>query len=125
MASALADLNSATRYTELLDQTLARSMVLLAKVPRSAGQWLAVAVARLHGPLQIAIAQVHRSSGELAASARVMAPGGAIVVAGKRDSIPLLDGRGPVDGADAAYVCRGTVCALPVTDPDALAATLG
>ena len=125
MASALADLNSATRYTELLDQTLARSMVLLAKVPRSAGQWLAVAVARLHGPLQIAIAQVHRSSGELAASARVMAPGGAIVVAGTRDSIPLLDGRGPVDGADAAYVCRGTVCALPVTDPDALAATLG
>ena len=123
-ASALAKFGPASRYAELLDQTLARSTVLLAKVPRSAGHWLATAVARLHGPLQIAVAQSDDSSGELAAAARIAAPGGAIVVAGKRDSIPLLDGRGPVNGADAAYVCRGTVCDLPVTDRDALAAKL-
>lgn len=124
-ASALAKFGPANRYAELLDETLARSIVLLAKMPRSAGHWLAVAVARLHGPLQIAVAQSHRSAGELAASARAMAPGGAIVVAGERDSIPLLHGRGPIDGADAAYVCRGTVCDLPVTDRDALAAAIG
>jgi uncharacterized protein YyaL (SSP411 family) len=32
--------------------------------------------------------------------------------------IPLLDGRTPVDGAPAAYVCRGFVCERPVTRPE-------
>ncbi|MEE4022327.1 thioredoxin domain-containing protein [Gordonia sp. PKS22-38] len=123
-ASALAKFGPATRYAELLDQTLARAVVLLAKVPRSAGHWLSVAVARVAGPLQIAVAQGEGSPGDLAAHARAIAPGGSIVVAGKRDSIPLLDGRGTVDGADAAYVCRGTVCGLPVTDGGALLAQL-
>jgi uncharacterized protein YyaL (SSP411 family) len=34
-------------------------------------------------------------------------------------------GKGTVEGAPAAYVCRGGVCSLPVTDPSALAAALG
>ncbi|MYR06303.1 DUF255 domain-containing protein [Gordonia sp. SID5947] len=123
-ASALADFGPATRYAELLDQTLARAVVLLAKVPRSAGHWLAVAQARVSGPLQIAIAQGPDSMGDLAAHARLVAPGGTIVVAGERDSMPLLDGRGTVDGADAAYVCRGTVCGLPVTEGRALEGAL-
>jgi uncharacterized protein YyaL (SSP411 family) len=38
--------------------------------------------------------------------------------------IPLLEGRGPVDGHAAAYVCEGFVCRAPVTDPGALAAQL-
>jgi uncharacterized protein YyaL (SSP411 family) len=33
-------------------------------------------------------------------------------------------GKGAVDGAPAAYVCRGPVCSLPIADPDALAAEL-
>ncbi|WP_420714077.1 thioredoxin domain-containing protein [Gordonia sp. SL306] len=123
-ASALARFGPATRYAELLDQTLARSVVLLAKVPRSAGHWLAVAQTRVSGPLQIAVAQGPDSMGELAAHARLVAPGGTIVVAGERDSVPLLDGRGTVNGADAAYVCRGTVCGLPVTDGPALEGAL-
>ncbi|HLR98295.1 MAG TPA: hypothetical protein VK069_01735, partial [Mycolicibacillus parakoreensis] len=60
----------------------------------------------------------------LLAQARRIAPGGAIVVAGAVDSAPLLAGRDRVDGADAAYVCRGRVCALPVTTGDELAAML-
>ena len=35
-------------------------------------------------------------------------------------SVPLLAGRGEVDGQPAAYVCRGFVCDRPVTTPDAL-----
>jgi uncharacterized protein len=34
--------------------------------------------------------------------------------------IPLLEGRGRIDGRAAAYVCRGGVCDLPVTEADDL-----
>ena len=33
------------------------------------------------------------------------------------EGVPLLEGRDLVDGAPAAYVCRGFVCRLPVTSP--------
>jgi uncharacterized protein len=39
-------------------------------------------------------------------------------------AVPLLEGRGPVDGHAAAYVCEGFVCQAPVTDADALLAQL-
>jgi uncharacterized protein YyaL (SSP411 family) len=39
--------------------------------------------------------------------------------------VPLLQGRGLVNGRAAAYVCRNYVCRLPVTDPEALAQQLG
>ena len=40
-------------------------------------------------------------------------------------SIPLLQGRGLVDGRPTAYVCQDYTCQLPVTDPEALAGQLG
>jgi hypothetical protein len=39
-------------------------------------------------------------------------------------AIPLLEGRGLVDGKPAAYVCEGFACLAPITDPDALRAAL-
>jgi uncharacterized protein YyaL (SSP411 family) len=39
--------------------------------------------------------------------------------------VPLLAGRGLVDGQPAAYVCQGFVCKQPVTRADALLALLG
>ncbi len=38
--------------------------------------------------------------------------------------VPLLEGRQPVDGRAAAYVCEHFVCQAPVTSPEALAAAL-
>ncbi|HEY2771072.1 MAG TPA: thioredoxin domain-containing protein [Solirubrobacteraceae bacterium] len=47
-----------------------------------------------------------------------------ILAAGAPDGVPLLEGRTPVDGQAAAYVCEHFVCQAPVTSPDELAAAL-
>jgi uncharacterized protein YyaL (SSP411 family) len=48
-----------------------------------------------------------------------------VVAGGGSDGdVPLLQGRHPVDGQAAAYVCEHFVCKAPVTTPQALAAAL-
>ena len=47
-----------------------------------------------------------------------------VLAGGAPDGVPLLEGRGPVDGLAAAYVCEHFVCQAPVTTPDELAAAL-
>jgi hypothetical protein len=47
-----------------------------------------------------------------------------VVLAGGDGDIPLLEGRGPVDGRAAAYVCERFTCLRPVTEPDDLVALL-
>ncbi|WP_428340944.1 thioredoxin domain-containing protein [Mycobacterium sp.] len=111
------------RHRQAAADALQAHSPLLARAPRSAGHWLAVAEAAVRGPLQIAVACSGPSS-PLLADARRLAPGGAIVVGGAVGSSPLLVDRDRVDGADAAYVCRGQVCDLPVTSAAELAAAL-
>jgi len=48
-----------------------------------------------------------------------------VVLAGGADGVPLLEGREPVDGAAAAYVCEHFVCRAPVLTAAELAAALG
>jgi hypothetical protein len=111
----------ADRYRQAAAEALQAHSPLLARAPRSAGHWLAVAEAAVRGPLQIAVACDVPGSA-LLADARRLAPGGAIVVGGAVGSSELLAGRDRVAGADAAYVCRGRVCDLPVTGAEGLAA---
>jgi hypothetical protein len=41
------------------------------------------------------------------------------------DRIPLLEGRGTIEGRATAYLCHNFVCDLPTTDPAALSGSLG
>ncbi|HLS76405.1 MAG TPA: thioredoxin domain-containing protein [Nocardia sp.] len=126
-ASALTDPARAAGYREAAEQTLRRGALVLARAPRSAGQWLAVAEAALRGPVQVAVATPGddpAAGADLLAAARAAAPGGAVIVAGPAGSVPLLADRGPVGSDAAAYVCRGSVCDLPVTAADELRKSL-
>jgi uncharacterized protein YyaL (SSP411 family) len=43
-----------------------------------------------------------------------------VLAGGTADGVPLLEGRTPVDGRPAAYVCEHFACQRPVTEPEAL-----
>lgn len=122
-AAHLAPADQAERYRQAAAYALQAHSPLLARAPRSAGHWLAVAETAVRGPLQIAVACDEPGS-KLLAQARKLAPGGAIVVGGETGSSELLVDRERVAGADAAYVCRGRVCDMPVTTTEDLAAAL-
>ncbi|MYW45434.1 thioredoxin domain-containing protein [Streptomyces sp. SID161] len=99
------------------------------RVPRFIGWGLAVAEALLDGPREVAVAgpalDDERTAGLHRTALLGVAPG-AVVACGTpgSDEFPLLADRTLVDGAPTAYVCRGFVCDLPVTDPAALRARL-
>jgi uncharacterized protein len=116
-------LTGQVRYREAAEQALAGVSGVVAKYPRYAGYACAVAEAQLAGPYEIAVAG---PDAELVAAAWRLAPPGAVVVAGAPDQpgVPLLASRPLVDGAAAAYVCRGFVCERPVTEARSLAAQL-
>lgn len=48
-----------------------------------------------------------------------------VLAGGEPDGVPLLEGREPVNGQAAAYVCEHFACQRPVTEPQELAALLG
>jgi uncharacterized protein len=123
-AAHLVAADRADRYHAAAEATLAACTPILARLPRSGGHWLAVAEAAVRGPLQIAVA-CDPARSELLTVARALAPGGAVVVGGEANSSELLINRDRVGGADAAYVCRGRTCDLPVTTAGELAAALG
>jgi len=97
---------------------------IAARYPRAAGAGLAVAEAWLSGPAEIAV--VGRPGDErtraLHQTALRAAPPGAVIALGDGTEarVPLLEGRGLVDGAPAAYVCRQFTCRAPVSTPEQL-----
>ncbi|TDV47041.1 thioredoxin domain-containing protein [Actinophytocola oryzae] len=120
-ASALVGPEDASRYRTAAEEAVARAGQLAARAPRFAGHWLSVAEAMAAGPLQVAIVG---TSPELLRAAVEHAPGGAVVLAGEPNALPLLTDRPLVDGRPAAYVCRGYVCDRPVTEVADLVAAL-
>ena len=109
------------------EAALATLTRLVEHAPQAAGWAAAVGEALLAGPLEVAVSgRPGPERDALAAAARASVSPGAVVVAGEPDApgVPLLAGRPLRDGRAAAYVCRGFVCAVPVTDVSALSAAM-
>jgi uncharacterized protein YyaL (SSP411 family) len=126
------------RHRDAAEAALRTVRPLAERVPRFAGWSLAAAEAACAGPLEVAVVGAPEDPlrAELERTARASASPGAVVVVGPADQsgptatsdaadvVPLLAGRGLVDGKAAAYVCRGMVCRRPVTTAQELRALL-
>jgi len=123
-ADALASYAALTGSARHRDAAVAALGVLPAvagKHPRACGMGLAVAEALLAGPVEIAIvgSADDPRTGDLLRTALHGAGGGTVLAMGDgaAEAVPLLSGRGFVNGAPTAYVCRGFTCQLPATTP--------
>ena len=124
-------LTGSARHREAAGAALGVLPGIAARYPRAAGMGLAVAEAWLAGPAEIAVVggPDDERTRALHQTALYAAPPGAVLALGdgSPSAVPLLEGRGLVNGAPAAYVCRQFTCQAPVTTPgelkDALATT--
>ena len=126
-----AALTGSARHREAAGAALGVLPAIAARFPRAAGMGLAVAEAWLAGPAEIAVVGPYAAerTRALHQTALRAAPPGTVLAlgdgaAGDDAGVPLLAGRGLVDGAPAAYVCRQFTCLAPVTTPEQLAETL-
>lgn len=129
LAGALVTLGAVTGDAQALDdgaRATAAGLGLAVREPRFGGWSLAVAEALVTGPLQVAVVGRGEEADELERVARRSPSPGLVVVRGEPDApgFPLLADRPLVEGRAAAYVCRGMVCDLPATTPEALEAQL-
>jgi hypothetical protein len=126
-------LTGSMRHREAAAAGLDLLRPIAARFPRAAGSGLAVAEALISGPAEIAVvgpADDPRTAGLHVTALRAAPPGAVLALGdggarrGEPGGIPLLEERGLVGGAPAAYVCRGFACLAPVTDTGALRAAL-
>jgi hypothetical protein len=90
----------------------------LERIPSAFGWSLVALDQHLAPPKELAIAGPRDSAVARAALERAAATD--VIAFGPAEDVPLLAGRGLVDGLPAVYACERFVCALPVTDPAAL-----
>jgi uncharacterized protein YyaL (SSP411 family) len=129
----LAHLTGDERWRGASEGILRSVGALVERAPMVFGYTLLALDFRLHPPVEIAItgdlASIHardllRTARRRLLPNRVVAAAPAPVSAEALRAAPLLEGKEPVDGRSAAYVCRDFSCKAPVTDPRELEALL-
>ena len=105
---------------------------LMGRAPAGTGRWLAALDFYLSTPKEVAIvgpsdnpatsALLREVNGRYIANRVVVGADGETEAASS--GLPLLEGRGMVDGKPTAYVCENYACQLPVTDAESLAGQL-
>ncbi|WP_235995338.1 thioredoxin domain-containing protein [Nonomuraea montanisoli] len=123
-----AALTGSERHREAARAALGTVSVLAGAHARFAGWGLAVARAALDGPVEVAVVGPPDDARTRALHLEALladAPGLVVALGSPDDDSPqdgpaLLEGRGLVGGAPAAYVCRGFTCRMPVTTPEEL-----
>ncbi|MDP9865042.1 MULTISPECIES: thioredoxin domain-containing protein [Streptosporangium] len=123
-----AALTGSARHREAAEAALGPVTLLADKHARFAGWGFAVAQAAVSGPVEAAIVGPpdDPATSALHRTALLSTVPGLVVALGTPGSaeVPLLAGRDLLDGAPAAYVCRGFACRMPVTTPAGLRAEL-
>ena len=97
---------------------------LAARHPLAFGHLLGAADFYLAPVREVAIVGPEPEAGELLRVVRDHYRPHVVLACGEADAVPLLEGREPVQGHAAAYVCERFVCQAPVTTADELAAAL-
>jgi uncharacterized protein YyaL (SSP411 family) len=92
---------------------------VMARAPTGFGWALTTLALHFAQPREIAI--VGSPEDEVARAALAPYDPDAVVAFGPSEDVPLLAGKGLVDGKPAVYVCERFACRAPVTDPEALA----
>jgi uncharacterized protein YyaL (SSP411 family) len=118
----LAELTGEARYEEAAVSHLRLVAPLLGRHPQAFAHAL-VALDLLVSPRQ-EVALAGEDVAELAGVVRERLRPGTVLAGPPGDGVPLMEGRAPVDGTAAAYVCERFACRMPVTEADELRALL-
>ena len=118
------------RYREVAERVTAREAAVMARFPTAFGRLLSVVDRATAAPVEVAIVGPPDAEGARRLAQAALAPFHRNrTVLGRHpdepdDGIPLLEGRGTLEGKPTAYLCHGYTCDAPVTDPEALATGL-
>ena len=123
----LAALTGDARYEEAALGQLRLLHVVAVKHPGAFAHLLQALDLALRAPLEVAVVGPPQERAALVAVVRETLRPGVVLAQGDgvdAGGVPLLEGRGVVDGRAAAYVCERFACRRPVITPDELRALL-
>ncbi len=119
----LHDYTGEAGYLDRADKLVRSFKSHLERFPMGHG-WMMVALDYLKGPSREIVVTGPDPAPLLQVVRSRFLPNKVLALADGKASIPLLEGRGPVQGKAAAYVCENMACKKPVTAPADLEALL-
>jgi uncharacterized protein YyaL (SSP411 family) len=116
----LAALTGDDRYAEAAVSHLRLVGVLAGRHPQAFAHALVALDLHVNGGREVALAGDAEGVAALAAVVRERVRPGVVLAGPPGDGVALMEGREPVDGRAAAYVCEHFACQMPVSDADRL-----